>query len=85
MILDISVGSIFQALVPGRLLARFSGAHMVVNYGVRPLGSLVGGALGTSVGLRPTPWIATVGAVAGGPFLVRSPVPGLRTLPDAVD
>jgi len=85
MILDISAGSIFQALVPDRLRARFSGAYMAVNYGVRPLGSLVGGALGTAIGLRPTLWIATVGAVAGVLVLLPSPVPGLRTLPETAD
>jgi MFS family permease len=43
MVLDISGGSIKAALVPDRLRARVSGAYMVVNYGVRPLGALVGG------------------------------------------
>src|SRR4029453_6722376 len=54
MVLDITAGSIKAALVPDRLRARVSGAYMVVNYGVRPLGALAGGALGTWIGLRPT-------------------------------
>ena len=45
MLLDIAAGSIFQALVPDRLRSRFQGAYMVVNYGVRPLGGLLGGWL----------------------------------------
>jgi len=61
---------------------RVSGAYMVVNYGVRPLGSLVAGALGSWIGLRPTLWIATVGAIAGFLFLLPSPMPGLRELPE---
>ncbi len=81
MILDISAGSIFQALVPDRLRSRFSGAYMVVNYGVRPLGGLLGGLLGTTIGLRETLWIATIGAIAGGLFLLRSPIPRLLALP----
>jgi MFS family permease len=85
MILDISVGSIFQAIVPDRLRARFSGAYMAVNFGVRPLGSLAGGALGTAIGLRPTLWIASAGAIAGVLFLVRSPVPRLRALPETAE
>jgi MFS family permease len=85
MVLDISVGSIFQAVVPDRLRARFSGAFMVVNYGVRPIGSLLGGVLGSTIGLRPTLWIATVGAVAGGLFLLPSPLPRLRELPEAAE
>ena len=82
MLLDITGGSIISALVPGRLRSRVSGAYMVVNYGVRPLGSLVAGALGSWIGLRPTLWIATVGAIAGFLFLLPSPMPGLRELPE---
>ncbi|HEY6149685.1 MAG TPA: MFS transporter, partial [Gaiellaceae bacterium] len=51
MILDIVGGSIKTALIPDRLRARVAGAYMVVNYGVRPVGALVGGALGTWIGL----------------------------------
>jgi MFS family permease len=83
MVLDISGGSIKAALVPDRLRARVSGAYMVVNYGVRPLGALVGGALGTWIGLRPTLWIATVGAILGVLWLLPSPIPHLRELPEA--
>jgi MFS family permease len=85
MVLDITVGSIFQALVPDRLRARFSGAYMVVNYGVRPIGTLLGGILGSTIGLRPTLWIATVGAVAGVLFVLPSPLASMRELPDAAD
>ena len=82
MVLDISIGSIFAALIPDRLRARVSGAYMVVNYGVRPLGSLLGGALGAWIGLRPTLWIATVGALAGVLWLLPSPLLGMRELPE---
>jgi MFS family permease len=83
MILDITGASIKTALVPDRLRARVAGAYMVVNYGVRPLGALVGGALGAWIGLRPTLWIATVAAIAGVLWLLPSPLPGLRDLPEA--
>lgn len=82
MILDISFGAIMLALTPDRLRARATGAFRFVNYGVRPLGSLAGGAAGTALGLRPALWIATVGAVAGALWLVPSPVAGLRDLPE---
>jgi len=80
MVLDISFGSIFAALIPHRLRSRVSGAFTVVNYGVRPLGSLAGGFLGSAIGLRPTLWIATVGAIAGFLWLLPSPLPRLKTL-----
>jgi MFS family permease len=82
IMLDISVGAIFAAVIPDRLRSRVSGAYMVVNYGVRPLGALVGGALGSSIGLRPTLWIATAGALAGILWLLPSPVLRLRELPE---
>jgi MFS family permease len=85
MILDISVGAIFAALIPDRLRARVSGAYMAVNYGVRPLGALVGGLLGSAIGLRPTLLIGSVGALAGVLWLVQSPVPRLKALPDAAE
>ena len=80
MILDISYGSMSAALVPARLRARVSGAYSLVNNGIRPLGSVVGGLLGAAIGLRPTLWVATIGAVAGILWLIPSPMPRLRTL-----
>ncbi len=82
MVLDIVGGAIQQALVPDRLRSRVSGAYMVVNFGVRPLGSLAGGALGAWLGLRPTLWLAAVGGLAGVLFLLPSPIPRLRELPE---
>ena len=57
MVLDISAGSIFAAVIPNDLRSRVSGAFQAVNYGTRPVGGLVGGALGALIGLRPTLWI----------------------------
>jgi MFS family permease len=83
MVLDISAGAISAAVVPDRLRSRVSGAYMVVNYGVRPLGALAGGALGTWIGVRPTLWIATAGGLLGVLWLLPSPVLGLQELPEA--
>ncbi|HET6849409.1 MAG TPA: MFS transporter [Gaiellales bacterium] len=81
MILDITGGAIMAALIPEGLRSRVSGAFMVVNYGVRPVGSLAGGALGAWLGLRPALWIATAGAMLGVLWLLPSPVMRLRELP----
>jgi MFS family permease len=78
MVLDISIGSIFAAVIPDQLRSRVTGAFQAVNYGTRPAGALLGGLLGTVLGLRPALWVAVVGAVFGALLLLPSPVPGFR-------
>jgi MFS family permease len=85
MLLDITGGAIKAAVVPDRLRARVSGAYMLVNYGVRPLGALAGGLLGAEIGVRNTLWIATVGAIAGVLWLLPSPIMKMRELPEAAE
>ena len=83
MMLDISFGAISAALVPDRLRARVSGSFNVVNYGVRPVGAFLGGVLGSTIGVRETLWIASIGALAGFVWLLPSPIPALKELPEA--
>jgi len=81
MMLDIMAGTISAALIPVALRSRVSGAFIVVNYGVRPLGTSIGGFLGATIGLRPTLWIATVGALAGLLWIIPSPIMSLHDVP----
>jgi len=81
MLLDIGSGSIQAALIPNALRSRVSGAFRTVNYGIRPLGALVGGLCGGTLGLRPTLWAATVGGVLSVLWLLPSPLPRMRELP----
>jgi MFS family permease len=78
MMLDISIGVIFAAVIPDALRSRVRGAFSAINYGTRPLGALLGGLLGTSAGLRPALWVAVIGGVAGAALLVPSPLPRFR-------
>jgi MFS family permease len=80
MLLDIMAGTISAASIPPPLRSRVSGAFLVVNNGVRPVGTAVGGLLGSTIGVRPTLWIATVGALLGLAFLLPSPIPQLKEL-----
>jgi MFS family permease len=82
MILDINSGAIMTALTPHRLRSRATGAFRFVNYGVRPLGALAGGALGTAIGLRPTLFVAAAAGLGGVLWLLPSPVPRLLELPE---
>ena len=80
MLLDIMAGTISAATVPAQLRSRVSGAFMVVNYGVRPLGTTLGGVLGSVLGVRPTLFIGAVGALLGLAWLLPSPIPRLKEL-----
>jgi len=78
MVLDISVGAIFSAVIPDDLRSRVSGAFQAVNYGTRPLGALVGGFLGTLIGPRPTLWVAAIGGMIGFVLLLPTQLPAFR-------
>jgi MFS family permease len=81
MILDINVGAIIYARTPDRIRGRAGGAFRFVNYGVRPIGALLGGVLGDALGVREAILISTVLAIGGVLFLIGSPLLRLRELP----
>ena len=85
MILDINAGAFQTALTPDRLRARATGAFRFVNYGVRPLGALLGGALGSAMGLRSALWLSSIAALAGILWMLPSPLPRMRELPEAAE
>jgi MFS family permease len=82
MILDINVGAIIYARTPDRIRGRAGGAFRFVNYGVRPVGALLGGLLGGAIGVREGIAVATIAAIGGVLFLIGSPVLRLRDLPE---
>jgi predicted MFS family arabinose efflux permease len=81
MIFDVSAASMLFLRTPDRIRARTAGTFRFVNYGIRPIGALLGGALGTAIGLQATLWIGVLGALLGVVFLVFSPIPRLREAP----
>ncbi|HLX33080.1 MAG TPA: MFS transporter [Gaiellaceae bacterium] len=82
MLLDILAGAMMAGTIPMAVRARVSGGFQVVNYGVRPVGTALGGLLGATIGVHTTLWIATVGALSGMAFLLPSPIRKLRDVPD---
>jgi MFS family permease len=73
--------SLRQTITPDRLLGRMNATIRFVVYGVMPLGSLTGGALGSLIGLRPALWVAALGALAAMLPVLLSPVRGLAEMP----
>ncbi|MBM7489093.1 MFS family permease [Micromonospora luteifusca] len=82
MVLDIAAGSVQIAATPETMLAMVSGLKRTVNYGIRPVGALLGGVLGTALGVRPALWIATLGALLGVFWVAFSPLRTMRKLPE---
>ncbi|MEU1119700.1 MULTISPECIES: MFS transporter [unclassified Streptomyces] len=70
-----------QQLCPPELLGRMNAAVRWIVWGTIPLGALVGGALATWIGLRPTLWVGVVGASLGGLWVLFSPLRRLRDVP----
>jgi hypothetical protein len=85
MLMDILAGSLQAGLVPPPVRSRVSGAFMVVNYGVRPLGTSIAGVLGTTIGVHTTIWIGTGGALLGMLFLLPSPIRHIHDQPDPAE
>jgi MFS family permease len=79
----VSAISLIQAITPDRLLGRTNASRRFVVQGVIPLGALAGGALGTTIGLRPTIAIGAVGAVMSLLPLFFSPLAKIRRIDDA--
>ena len=82
MILDINVGAFMTARVPDRIRARSMGAFRFINYGIRPIGAVLGGSLGAALGVRQALFIATIASLLGVLWLVGSRVLSLRDLPE---
>jgi predicted MFS family arabinose efflux permease len=73
--------SLRQAITPDRLLGRVNSAMHLLFYGAMPVGSLVGGVVAQSTGLRPVMIAGALGFLLSTMFLIASPIRRLRDLP----
>jgi MFS family permease len=79
----VSAISLIQAITPDHLLGRTNASRRFLVQGVIPVGALLGGGLGTLLGLRPTIAVAAIGASAAVLPLYLSPLVNIRTTADA--
>ena len=74
-------GSFRQTYTPHGLLGRVTVSMQLVNYGTIPLGAVLGGTLGTALGVREALWIITAGLAVSGLILLTGPLSRHRDLP----
>jgi MFS family permease len=75
--------SLIQTITPDRLLGRVNASRRFAVWGVIPFGSLLGGALGTTLGLRAAIWVGAIGAALSSIPLIVSPMRHVRRVEDA--
>jgi MFS family permease len=76
--------SLRQAITPDRMQGRMNASMRFMVWGTMPIGSLLGGVLGTVLGLRPTLVVAGVFGILAIPWLLAKPVRELREIPVGV-
>jgi hypothetical protein len=74
-----------QVITPPALLGRMNAAVRWIVWGTLPLGGLVGGALGTAIGIRPTLWCSVIGSAPAVALIVFSPLRSMRDFPTHED
>ncbi len=80
---NVTAISLIQAITPDRMLGRATASRRFIVWGVIPLGALLGGVLGSSIGLRPTIVVGAIGGLLAVVPLVLSPVRSLVRVPDS--
>ena len=80
-VFNVSQVSLRQAFTPTQLQGRMHGAMNSLEVGLVPIGALLGGLLGETIGLRPTLFISSAGEMAGVIWLLFTPVWSLHDLP----
>jgi len=80
MLFDVNLNAVQTSVTPDEMRSRASGAFSTINYGVRPLGAIVGGLLGTTLGVRQTLFIAALGMATACIWLLTSPIRTTRDM-----
>ena len=85
VVYNIAQVSFRQRVCPPPLLGRMNASVRFIVWGTMPIGGLVGGWLGTHLGVQPTLWVALVISGLATLPVVLSPLLRMRDLPDAPD
>jgi len=81
---NITQVSFRQAITPERMQGRMNSVMRFIVWGVMPIGSLLGGAIASSIDLRAAIWIGAAGMSFAFLPVLLSPVRSLREMPEPV-
>jgi MFS family permease len=82
VVYNIQQVSLRQSICPERLQGRMNASMRFLVWGTMPLGSLVGGTLAATIGLRPTLFVGAIGAFSSVLPIALSPIRSLREFPE---
>jgi Na+/melibiose symporter-like transporter len=77
---DVLLISLMTSVTAETMRSRAQGAFLSINFGVRPLGALLGGALGGWIGPRDTLLVSAAGGVVAVLWLLGSPILRVRSI-----
>jgi predicted MFS family arabinose efflux permease len=80
VVYSIQTISVRQAAVATDVLGRTNAGYRFAVTGTAAIGALIGGALGGLIGLRATMVVGALGTLVAMLFVIRSPIPKLRSL-----
>jgi MFS family permease len=83
VVYNIQQVSLRQSICPERLQGRMNASMRFLVWGTMPLGSLTGGTLAATIGLRPTLFVGAIGAFSSVLPIALSPIRSLREFPPA--
>jgi MFS family permease len=72
-----------QAICPERMQGRMNAVMRFIVWGTIPLGSLIGGALGSRIGLQQTIWVGVIGGLLSFLPVAVSPLWGVEEMPES--
>ena len=74
------LNSVQTVVTPDAVRGRVVGAFTTVNYGIRPVGAVLGGVLADLVGVRPTLVIGGLGGALAVLWMLGTPLARIRSV-----
>lgn len=82
---QVHVSSLRQCIAPREQFGRMNATYRFFVSGMTPLGALCGGFCGAALGLRPTLLLCGLGMIGALGWIIFSPLPQLRALPEPME